>query len=193
MSSVGLTVGCVFLCVVICRDKSPFVPPSNRLTATSSNVISSPCQSLFRSRLLAFFESSCGVTLQYFDQKASGSVVTMFAGKRPVLTEGFGVCLSVLPSVSLQALDTSPLLRISSSPILQPPIFIEPVPYFSTLSHTVPSNGLRTTIIGSCAGFSAVPHPSHFFASSVAGVVISIVVVFVDQSSVVSFDIIEPL
>src|SRR5690606_19450150 len=56
---------------------------------------------------------------------------------------------------------------------LQPSILIAPVPYFSTLSATVPSSGLRTIIIGSWAGFSAVPQPSHFLARSVAGAVIS--------------------
>src|SRR5690625_997301 len=104
-----------------------------------------------------------------------------FAGKRPVLTEGFGVCLSVLPSASLHALDTSPLLRISSSPILHASILIAPVPYFSTQSATVSLrpvsasiSGFLTTIIGSWLGLSDVPHPSHLWASSVAGAVNSV-------------------
>src|SRR5690606_11349327 len=82
---------------------------------------------------------------------------------------------------------------VTSPGILHPSILIAPVPHRSTLSATVPSSGLRARIIGSWAGFSAVPQPSHFLASGVAGAVMSITVVFVDQSSVVSFDIMEPL
>src|SRR5699024_454255 len=69
----------------------------------------------------------------------------------------------------------------SSLPIRDASILIAPVPYFSTQSTTVSlrpvsasTNGFLTTIIGSWAGFSAVPHPEYFFASSVAGAVNSV-------------------
>src|ERR1035438_2883594 len=67
------------------------------------------------------------------------------------------------------------LTRVSV-PIRQPSTLIAPVPYSSTLAATVclAASGLRATTIGSCAGFSAVPHPSHSFASVVAGAVIVI-------------------
>src|SRR5699024_5824575 len=98
-----------------------------------------------------------------------------FAGKRPVLTDGLGDCLSDLPSDSRQAFDTSPLLRITSDPIRDASILIAPVPYFSTQSATVSLrpvsasiSGFLTTMIGSWLGFKAVPHPSHLRPSSVA-------------------------
>jgi len=50
-------------------------------------------------------------------------------------------------------------------------MLMPPVPCVSTLFATVPMSGLRARTIGSCAGFSAVPHPSHILAPSVAGAV----------------------
>src|SRR5690625_883792 len=102
-----------------------------------------------------------------------------FAGKRPPV----GRC-SRLGAPSVPHIEPSnvfpPLALSSPSPILLASILIAPVPYFSTQSATVSLrpvsasiNGLRTTIIGSWAGFSAVPHPSHLRASSVAGAVMS--------------------
>jgi hypothetical protein len=41
------------------------------------------------------------------------------------------------------------------------------VPYIRTFSAMVPLSGFRASRIGSCAGLSAVPHPSHCFAASV--------------------------
>src|SRR5690625_6991207 len=76
---------------------------------------------------------------------------------------------------------------LTGSPaILLASILIAPVPYFSTQSATVSLrpvsasiSGFLTTMIGSWAGLSAVPHPSHLRASSVAGAVISNVFVVV--------------
>ena len=45
-------------------------------------------------------------------------------------------------------------------------MFMAPVPLASTLAATVPRKGLRATTIGSCAGLSAVPQPSHAEPSS---------------------------
>ena len=57
-----------------------------------------------------------------------------------------------------------------------PSTLIPPVPCVSTFAATVFSpRGLRATVIGSSAGFSAVPQPSHCFAASVAGAVIKAV------------------
>jgi energy-coupling factor transporter ATP-binding protein EcfA2 len=42
---------------------------------------------------------------------------------------------------------------------LHPSTLIAPVPCFITFSATAPSSGLRATVIGSIAGFRAVPHP----------------------------------
>src|ERR1035437_301853 len=54
--------------------------------------------------------------------------------------------------------------------ILHPSIFKAPVPYSSTLLATFFSDsGLRASIIGSHAGFSPVPYPDHFLASSDIG------------------------
>src|SRR5699024_3053877 len=96
-----------------------------------------------------------------------------FAGKRPVLTDGLGDCLSDLPSDSRQAFDTSPLLRITSDPIRDATILIAPVPYFSTQSATVSLrpvsasiNGFLTTIIGSWLGLSEVPKPEYCLAKA---------------------------
>jgi hypothetical protein len=57
-------------------------------------------------------------------------------------------------------------------PTLQPSMLIAPVPCSNTLAATVPLNGLRATVMGSNAGFNAVPQPSHCWASGVAGAVI---------------------
>ena len=56
-----------------------------------------------------------------------------------------------------------------------PSTLIPPVPCFKTFAATVPHSGFRATHIGSHAGLSAVPQPSHCFAASVAGAVMSIV------------------
>ena len=68
-------------------------------------------------------------------------------------------------------------LFLSSSfmkPILHPSTFIPPVPYFNTFLAIVDSSiGLRATTIGSWAGLSAEPHPSHFLASGDDGAVFS--------------------
>lgn len=45
-------------------------------------------------------------------------------------------------------------------------MFIAPVPYFKTLSTTVPSSGLRIRIHSSYAGFIVVFQPSHRAASA---------------------------
>src|SRR5699024_4621475 len=102
-----------------------------------------------------------------------------FAGKRAVVTVGLLVLKPPLPLIN-PALLPLPVGAFSSpNAILLASIFIAPVPYFSTQSTTVifrpvsaSTNGFLTTIIGSWAGLSAVPHPSHLRASSVAGAVI---------------------
>jgi len=53
-------------------------------------------------------------------------------------------------------------------------MFKAPTPYLSTFSATVPASGFRATMIGSHAGFSAVPQPDQRRAASVAGAVTSI-------------------
>src|SRR5690606_23899599 len=86
ISSVGLTVGCVL------RFK-----------------ISSPRQSLFRSFFDAFFDNSGGVILKYLLKKASGSVVTQFAGKRPSTGRGLpDVSVSNPPLYPLEGLPPQP-------------------------------------------------------------------------------------
>ena len=52
-------------------------------------------------------------------------------------------------------------LKASSVPTLHPSIFIPPVPHSKTFCATVPLNGFLATVMGSSAGLSAVPHPSH--------------------------------
>src|SRR5690625_3881546 len=102
------------------------------------------------------------------------------AGKRPLFSrdlKALYLFASYFPPTYPSACQPLFARRVSSSvAILLASILIAPVPYFSTQSTTVSLrpvsasiNGLRTTIIGSCAGFKAVPHPSHLRASSVAG------------------------
>ena len=64
-------------------------------------------------------------------------------------------------------------VRVASVPTLHPSTLIPPVPCLSTFSATVPQSGLRATMIGSQAGFNAVPQPDHRRAASVAGAVMS--------------------
>ena len=52
-------------------------------------------------------------------------------------------------------------LNLSSVPTLHPSIFIPPTPHLRQFSATVPSIGFLATVIGSSAGFRAVPQPSH--------------------------------
>src|SRR5690554_4094247 len=83
--SVGLTVGWLFarfVCIFVACSGVPLYSPYVR-AGLSGKLISSPRQSLFRSFFDAFFDNSGGVTLKYLLKKASGSVVTQFAGKRP--------------------------------------------------------------------------------------------------------------
>jgi hypothetical protein len=61
---------------------------------------------------------------------------------------------------------------VRQEPTLHPSMLIAPVPCSNTLAATVPWKGLRATVIGSSAGFSAVPQPAHW-ASGVAGAVMS--------------------
>src|SRR5699024_600575 len=122
------------------------------------------------------------------------SSVMQFAGKRPfaavcsAYSSDFLACVCDLFIVTPLAI---PLLEVPSNDccfakysatsgiaILLASILIAPVPYFSTQSATdslrpvsASTSGFLTTIIGSWAGFSAVPHPEYFFASSVAGAV----------------------
>ena len=49
--------------------------------------------------------------------------------------------------------------------------FSPPVPCAITFAATVPVSGLRASTMGSAAGLSAVPQPSHWRAASVAGTV----------------------
>src|SRR5690606_5973792 len=69
ISSVGLTVGWLFarfVCIFVACSGVPLYSPYVR-AGLSGKLISSPRQSLLRSRLLAFFDSSCGVMLKYFE------------------------------------------------------------------------------------------------------------------------------
>src|SRR5699024_1233868 len=59
----------------------------------------------------------------------------------------------------------------SETDTLHASMFNPPTPCANTLLATVPSKGLRARIIGSIAGLSAVPQPSHRAASEVAGAV----------------------
>src|SRR5690625_2953883 len=106
------------------------------------------------------------------------------AGKRPLFSrdlKALYLFASYFPPTYPSACQPLFARRVSSSvAILLASILIAPVPYFSTQSATVSLrpvsasiNGFLTTIIGSWAGFSAVPHPSYLRASSVAGAVIS--------------------
>ena len=71
--------------------------------------------------------------------------------------------------MSLSVLISSP----SCKGILLASMLIPPVPYLRTFSAIVFSLiGFLAKTINSWAGLSAVPHPSHSFASSVAGSVI---------------------
>src|SRR5690554_3770080 len=92
-----------------------------------------------------------------------------FAGKRPVCLVFKG--LSLLGNQLFSCLPL-PLVVISSVPTLHSSMFIPPTPYFNMFCATVPSNGFLAITIGSNAGLSAVPQPSHCFASSVDGIVI---------------------
>src|SRR5690606_20961249 len=115
-----------------------------------------------------------------------------FAGKRPPdgLVPSIGSAKVDEPS-AIYAFRSPPLALSSPLPILHASILIAPVPYFSTQSATVSLrpvsasiSGFLTTIIGSWAGFNAVPHPSHLRASSVAGTVSkSATLAFVYESS----------
>src|SRR5690625_500661 len=106
------------------------------------------------------------------------------AGKRPLFSrdlKALYLFASYFPPTYPSACQPLFARRVSSSvAILLASILIAPVPYFSTQSTTVSLrpvsasiSGFLTTIIGSCAGFNAVPHPPHFFASSVAGAAIT--------------------
>ena len=52
-----------------------------------------------------------------------------------------------------------------------PSMFSAPVPCSSTFAATVPVSGLRARMAGSMQGLRAVPQPSHWAASGVAGAV----------------------
>src|SRR5690625_3206423 len=107
------------------------------------------------------------------------------AGKRPLFSrdlKALYLFASYFPPTYPSACQPLFARRVSSSvAILLASILIAPVPYFSTQSATVSLrpvsasiSGFLTTIIGSWLGLSDVPHPSHLWASSVAGAVNSV-------------------
>lgn len=96
-----------------------------------------------------------------------------FAGQRPRLCGSLWItAASPLVKNFTDARPEASCAFHGSPDIRHPSTLIAPVPYARTLAATVPMSGLRATHIGSCAGFSAVPQPSHCAASGVAGAVI---------------------
>src|SRR5699024_1724487 len=103
-----------------------------------------------------------------------------FAGQRPDGAEPVDWARWTPPAVFVNATSdgSPPYDRVAGQvstvvPILHPSMLIAPVPCVRTFPATVPLNGLRARTIGSNAGLSAVPQPSHCAASGVAGAVMS--------------------
>src|SRR5699024_314184 len=109
---------------------------------------------------------------------AAGSSNDAFAGKRPAGASPVGCAETASPEVLVNATSEGlppyilDLGQVSTVvPTLHASMFNPPTPCDNTLLATVPSKGFLARIIGSIAGLSAVPQPSHCLAASVAGAV----------------------
>src|SRR5699024_46987 len=99
-----------------------------------------------------------------------------FAGQRPwVVSPPLLDPFSPSPRTPVDASDLLMMSGLAPLPILHASTLIAPVPCARTFLATVFSaRGLRARTIGSNAGLSAVPQPSHCSASGVAGAVCSV-------------------
>lgn len=157
-------------------------PPVSVLTRSGlklslpNGTLPTPCR-----RILPFGHAPAGRSPLCRSSAAAASSLRMtFAGHRP------DACVAPSPLVRSSPPPKCPYVVRLLSPFRAPDglpccpgirlasMFSAPVPCASTFAAMVPLSLLRARMIGSCAGFSAVPHPAHCAASGVAGAVCSV-------------------